>query len=103
MGGEQTDPGIWVFGAGALVCGEVTVQSQGKVLSQLQAAGWCLEATWQTFYSKTKYLQFLLLQTSNLGLRLCGGEGQGMKLLRKGKVAQDWGEGGLAKLDRAIR
>lgn len=75
-----------VFGGGAFAGEEVTVQRKGRVLSQLQAPGWCLEATWQAGPPVGELLPVLCLQSCNLGLRLCNGEGQEVKLLRKVKV-----------------
>lgn len=52
--GEADQPECLGIRAGALVCGEVHVQSEGKVLSQLQTPGWCLVARQQALLEQDK-------------------------------------------------
>ena len=55
--------GVLVFRAGALVCGEVSVQSEGKVLSQLQAPRWRLAAVQQALLEQDKVFPVFILTT----------------------------------------
>lgn len=55
--------GVRVFAAGAVVCGEVTVQGEGKILRQLQTPGWCLEATCQALLYRDKVSPVFILTT----------------------------------------